>query len=64
MYAKNESYSSSQSRDIHVKANLAKHPPEDPKHSLIENYFDYSNVRVSHTFIKNITFICLKLIYK
>ena len=62
MYAR--IYSSSQSRDIHVEVNLAKYPPGGLKCTPTENCFDYSNVRALHMCIKNITLICLKLIYK
>ena len=39
MYAKNELYCCSQSRDFHVEANSAKHPPEGLKCTMIETIF-------------------------
>ena len=55
VYNKNKPYSSPQSRDIHVEANLAKHPLEDLRYIWIENCFVYSDVRALHIFIKTLS---------
>ena len=64
MYANFELYSSPKSRDIPVYTNLAEYPLEGLKFTPIDNHFGYSNVRALHTYIKNITLIDLKSVYK